>query len=56
MKKYGFTYQAVKAKTSDGYILYMFRITGKEVEGKYERRRTPVLIIPGLYDDAATWL
>ena len=34
----------------------MFRITGTESEGHYASRRTPILIVPGLYDDAATWL
>ena len=56
MKRYGFTWKAVPAKTRDGYTLMLFHIMGTEEKGNYKARRTPVLLVPGLYGDAGRWL
>ena len=56
MKQYGFTWKAVPAKTQDGYTLMLFHVTGTEEKGNYKAKRTPILLVPGLYDDAAKWL
>ena len=56
MEKYGFTWKAFRTKTSDDYIISLFRITGTVREGQYSDGRTPVLMVPGLFDDAARWL
>ena len=55
MAKYGFKWTAVPAKTQDGYNLLIFRITGNK-NGEFKKNRTPVLMVPGLFDDAARWL
>ena len=55
MKKYDFKWKAVPAKTEDGFNLLLFHIEGN-ANGSYPARRTPVLIMPGLYDDAGRWL
>ena len=49
MRKHGFTWDAVPAKTDDGWEIILFRITGTEAHGKYKGKRPVVLIMPGLY-------
>ena len=56
MAKYGYTWASVPAKTKDNYKLILFHITGTTTGGAYKARRTPVLMVPGLFDDAARWL
>ena len=59
MAKYGYSWSAVPAKTEDGYSLLLFRITGRDKNNggtQYKAKRPPVLMVPGLFDDAARWL
>ena len=43
MKQYGFTWEAVKVKTDDGYTLTTFHILGNE-DGPFTPTMPPVLI------------
>lgn len=43
MSSYGYTWEAVKVTTEDGYILTTFHVTGN-AEGPFTPSRPPVLI------------
>ena len=60
MQRHGYTWEAVKVKTEDGYTLTTFHVTGKVApDGSTVTREAtepPVLVQHGLGSDAATWL
>lgn len=60
MQRHGYTWEAVKVKTEDGYTLTTFHVTGKVAKDgttiTREATEPPVLVQHGLGSDAATWL
>ena len=48
MNKEGYTWEAYKTTTDDGWHLTLFRITGRENEAPTEKHETPVLVQHGL--------
>ena len=55
MAKYGFTWEPIKVKTDDGFILTTFHVTGNN-KGPFKPSKPPVLIQHGDMDDGANWL
>ena len=55
MNLYGFTFEAIKVKTEDGFILTTFHVTGNS-EGPFENTGSPVLVQHGDSSDGADWL
>ena len=56
LRRYGFTWKAVPAKTDDGYTLMLFHVTGTKGGGDFKSRRTPVLLVGDIWTDAARWM
>ena len=44
MAEYGYTWEAVKVKTEDGFILTTFHVTGSVETGPFTPTMPPVLI------------
>ena len=58
MKTLGYDWESYTTKTSDGWTLTLFRITGKIVDGKVKKLvtvDTPVLVLHGMGMDALAW-
>lgn len=55
MQKYGYNVEIHKVTTKDGYILEVDRIPTGLVDVAGERR-TPVLLLPGILANAASWV
>lgn len=55
MDKYGFTWEAFKVHTEDGFILTTFHITG-DGQTMFEPTMPPVIFQHGDYSDAAFWM
>ena len=55
MSSYGFTWEAVKVTTEDGFILTTFHVTGNR-DGPFNATMPPVLIVHGDNSDGAGWL
>ena len=53
MKEHGFGWEAVTVETEDSYLLTMFNIKSS---ASFKNRHPPVLIMHGLFMDAAQWL
>ena len=56
MAWYGYTWEAIKVTTEDGFILTTFHVTGTTEKGPFEPTLPPVLIQHGDYDDGTGWL
>ena len=59
MGLHGYTWEAVKVPTEDGFTLTTFHVTGKVVDGEVvtvDHTEPPILVQHGLGNDAATWL
>ena len=57
MDFWGYTWDAHKVKTDDGFILTTFHVTGKKGHDVVtDHSRAPVVIMPGLSCDAACWV
>jgi len=60
MSEHGYTWEAVKVPTEDGFTLTTFHVTGKVAKDgtvtSREATEPPVLVQHGLGTDAATWL
>ena len=55
MSQFGYTWEAVKVTTDDGFILTTFHVTGNQ-DGPYKPDKPPVLIQHGDASDGAAWL
>ena len=53
MRELGYSWEPIPVKTQDGYQLTVFHIVGSSQSGKFRRKHPPVLIMHGLYGDAA---
>ena len=51
----GYTWEAVKVTTEDGFILTTFHVTGNS-SGPFTPSQPPVLIQHGDYGDGAEWM
>ena len=56
MTTLGYTWEAHKPQTEDGYTLTLFHITGREDTGPYTPSKPPVLFNHGDMQDAYAWL
>ena len=56
MLKYGYTWEAIKVLTDDGFILTTFHITGKTDTGPFTPTMPPVLIQHGDSSDGSNWV
>ena len=52
---YGYTWEAIKVTTEDGFILTTFHVTGNP-NGLFTPTKPPVIIQHGDYGDAAEWM
>ena len=55
MDSYGYSWEAFKVTTEDGFILTTFHVTGNS-DGLFKPTMPPVLIQHGDYDDGAGWV
>ena len=55
MSPYGYTWEAVKVPTEDGFILTTFHVTGNS-SGPFTPSLPPVIIQHGDYGDGAEWM
>ena len=55
MNQHGYTWEAIKVDTEDGYTLTTFHVTGKE-DQLFEPTEAPILFQHRLFSDAAHWL
>ena len=56
MAQYGYTWEAEKVHTEDGFILTTFHVTGRVDSGPFTPTMPPVLIQHGDSSDGANWL
>ena len=55
MDQWGYTWEAIKVTTEDGFILTTFHILGNS-QGPFTPTMPPVIIQHGDYDDGAGWI
>ena len=55
MKHYGYTWEAVKVTTEDGFFLTTFHVLGK-TEKTFKPNLPPVLLQHGEYVDGVVWV
>jgi len=56
MAENGYTWEAIKVHTEDGFILTTFRVTGSVEAGLFTPTRPPVLIMHGDDSDGPNWM
>ena len=56
MTAYGYTYEAIKVETDDGFILTTFHITGMSGGELFKPDKPPVLIQHGDSADGPSWV
>ena len=54
--RYKLAWSPKKTWTDDGYQVTMYNLKGREEDGYYPKGRPPLLMLPGMFDDAASWL
>ena len=56
MRERRFAWEPHPVRTDDGYLLTLFHVTGNAEVGRFIPEHPPVLIMHGVYSDAARWL
>uniref|UniRef100_A0A023GN79 Lipase n=1 Tax=Amblyomma triste TaxID=251400 RepID=A0A023GN79_AMBTT len=56
MRKFGYTVEVYNVTTDDGYILEVDRILPKTSTNGSTTKKTPILLVHGLFCNAATWV
>ena len=55
MTMYGYTWEAKKVQTEDGFVLTTFHVTGNKA-GRFTPTKPPILVQHGATEDAALWI